>query len=328
MTRDNQKEKTTQASGELGFGTRTAGQRSRLINRDGSFNIRRKEVSRWNFVSVYHALIRMRWWKFNCVVVLYFLVVNLLFATLYYRLSPGGITGGHAGSEVDRFMDAFFFSTQTVSTVGFGHLSPGDTVSSFLAAAESLIGLLGFALVTGLLYGRFSRPKAHLLQSDFAIIAPFREGRAWQCRIANRMRNSQLTNMEASVTAARVVIENGQPVRRFFAMKLELRSIVFFPMAWTLNHIIDEESPLFGMEAADYKEQEVEFLIALSGFDDTFSQTVHTRLSYTWQELQHGMRFVSIFSKDPDGTTMQDLNMLSTVEKASLPAWEHTAIKA
>ncbi|MCB9447282.1 MAG: potassium transporter [Flavobacteriales bacterium] len=307
---------------ELGFGTKTSGQRSRLINRNGSFNIRRVEQSRWKSSSLYHTLITLHWWKFNLIVFAYFVLVNVVFASLYYYLSPNGIVGAEASDAADRFLNAFFFSTQTISTVGFGRLSPGDHMTNAIAAVESLMGLLGFALVTGLLYGRFSRPKARLLQSDHAIIAPFKGARAWQCRIANKMRNSQLTHMEAKVTVAKVVEEDGVPVRRFFSLELELKSIVFFPMTWTLNHPINADSPLFGMEAKDYEKADVEFLISITGFDDTFSQTVHTRLSYTWQEMLHGARFVSVFGKDADGGTSQDLRKLSATETAALPAWE------
>jgi inward rectifier potassium channel len=303
---------------ELGFGSKTSTQKTRLINKDGSFNIDRIEVSRWSSMSTYHALIRMPWRKFNIIVFAYFIVINLLFACLYYFADMNGLRGVEAKNEFGRFLEAFFFSTQTFSTVGFGRLSPCDNVASSIAAVESLAGLLGFALATGLLYGRFSRPVARILFSKNAIIAPFKEGTAFQFRIANRMRNSQITDMSCRVTAAKFEIENGVKIRRFRPLDLELSSIVFFPMTWTINHPINEDSPLYGMSAADMKEADVEFLISLNGFDDTFSQNVSSRHSYTHEELIYGAKWVSVFSQNEKGQTSQDLRKISEYDTVKI----------
>lgn len=298
---------------ELGFGTKTNAQRSRYINKDGSFNIERIELSNWNSTSIYHSLITMHWRKFNTIVFIYFMCINLLFACLYYFVDIDGLNGITYTSAFGKFMDAFFFSTQTFTTLGFGRISPSDHVTSAIAAIESLIGLLGFALATGLLYGRFSRPVAKLMYSERAIIAPFKDGKAFQFRVANKMRNSQLTDMECRVTVAKLEIENGVPIKRFRTLELEIGKILFFPMAWTVNHPIDENSPIYGMSLEDMKNADVEFLISMIGFDDTFSQTVSTRYSYTYEELSYGAKFKSIFSSR-NGRTSQDLNKLSDYE--------------
>ena len=304
---------------ELGFGSKTSSQTTRLINPDGSFNIARKEQSRWKSFSFYHALISMSWLRFNTIVVSYFIIINTLFASLYYFVGVDGLAGVQAITKLDKFIEAFFFSTQTVSTVGFGRLSPLSHSASTIAAIESLVGLLGFALVTGLLYGRFSRPVAKILFSKKAVIAPFKEGRAFQFRIANRMRNSQIVDMTARVTLARYENENGNNVRRFRELKLELNKIIFFPMTWTINHPIDEDSPLYGMTEQDLIDTDAEFLIMLSGFDDTFSQTVNTRFSYKYDEVAYGAKFITVFSTNEAGQTSQDLNKLSAFEKVELP---------
>lgn len=299
---------------ELGFGTKTSSQRSRLINHDGSFNIDRIEQSNWRATSVYHALISMSWRKFNLIVLIYFIIINLFFACCYYFAGMEGIHGVEGTSPKDLFLEAFFFSSQTFSTVGFGRLSPDNHLTSSIAAIESLVGLLGFALATGLLYGRFSRPVARIIFSKNAIIAPFKEATAFQFRIANKMRNSQITDMNCRVTAAKLEIENGVKIRRFRPMELELSSIVFFPMTWTINHPIDENSPLYGMSEQDMHEADVEFLISLNGFDDMFSQTVNTRFSYTHEELIYGAKFISVFSQNANGQTSQDLRKISDHE--------------
>lgn len=299
---------------ELGFGSKTSSQKDRLINKDGTFNIHRIEKSRWESLSVYHALISMSWLKFNTIIIIYFIVVNIFFALLYYFTGTDGLAGVQAVSEWDKFWEAFFFSTQTISTVGFGRISPLSHTASIIAAIEGLLGLLGFAIVTGLLYGRFSQPKAKLLFSKNAIIAPFKEGKAFQFRIANKLRNSQLTDMNCRVTVAKYEIENGQKVRRFRPLELELSQIVFFPMTWTINHPIDENSPIYGMTEKDFEESDTEFLILLNGFDDTFSQNVNVRYSYTYKELIYGAKFVSVFSDTNKGKVAQDMNKLSDYE--------------
>jgi inward rectifier potassium channel len=303
---------------ELGFGTKTSVQKARLINKDGGFNIDRIEVSRWRSMSIYHALITMSWRKFNFIVLIYFIVINLFFAACYFFAGIDGLRGVESTTKSGQFLEAFFFSTQTFSTVGFGRLSPGNNIISTIAAIESLFGLLGLALATGVLYGRFSRPKASIIFSKKAIIAPFKDGTAFQFRLANKMRNSQITDMNCRVTVAKLEIENGVPIRRFRPLELELKSIIFFPMTWTVNHPIDENSPLYGMTEKDFHEADVEFMILLNGFDDTFSQTVNNRFSYTHDELVYGAKWVSVFGQNNKGQTSQDLNKISEYELAAL----------
>jgi inward rectifier potassium channel len=260
----------------------------------------------------------MPWRKFNTIVFIYFISINLIFACLYYFTGTDGLRGVEATSEADKFLEAFFFSTQTFSTVGFGRLSPGDHITSGIAAIESLVGLLGFALATGLLYGRFSRPVARILFSKNAIIAPFREGKAFQFRLANKMRNSQITDMTCRVTVAKLEIENGVTIRRFRPLDLEVSNIIFFPMTWTINHPIDENSPLYGMSHDDMKEADLEFMISLNGFDDTFSQNVSSRHSYTYEELIYGAKWISVFGVNERGQTTQDLRKISEYELVTL----------
>jgi inward rectifier potassium channel len=309
--------KSKKEESELGFGTKTSSQRSRLINKDSSFNIDRVEQSKLGSFSIYHSLVTMTWWKFTLFVVIYFIVINLMFTCLYYFTGPDGLKGIEGTTEYDKFLGAFFFSTQTFSTVGFGSISPSSHSASSIAALESMIGVLGYALATGLLYGRFSRPKVRLLFSENAIIAPFKEGKAFQFRIANKMRNSQISDMECRVTLAKLENENGVMIRRFRPLELELKKIVFFPMTWTINHPIDENSPLWGMTEKDLIESDAEFMILLNGFDDTFAQTVNTRYSYTHEEVIYGAKFISVFGQNKNGQVVQDLNKISQFEKVA-----------
>ena len=151
--------------------------------------------------------------------------------------------------------------------------------------------------------------------SENCIIAPFKEGKAFQFRLANKMRNSQITDMSCRITVALLENENGVMIRRFRPLELEVKNIIFFPMTWTINHPIDENSPLFGMNEKDMKEADLEFMISLNGFDDTFSQNVATRYSYTHEELIYGAKWISVFGTNKNGQTSQDLNKLSVYEK-------------
>ncbi|HEV7230377.1 MAG TPA: ion channel [Bacteroidia bacterium] len=307
---------------ELGFGSKVTDRNTRFIHPDGSFNIQRKEVSRWESRSVYHDLITMSWAKFNTIVLLYFLVMNAMFALLYFTVGMEHMHGSYAITGFGKYLDAFFFSAQTLTTVGYGGLSPGNHWMNAIASVEALFGVLGFALITGILYGRFSRPNAKILFSKNAIIAPFREGRAFQFRLANKIRNSQIIDVECRVSVSLLEDENGTKVRRFRALDLEVKKINFFPMSWTINHIINENSPLYGFSAKDLEESDAEFMVLLTGFDDTFAQTVNSRYSYKYFETVYGAKFRSVFSQDASGRTVQDLSLLSVYEPANLPVLE------
>ncbi len=304
---------------ELGFGTKVTDRNTRFIHPDGTFNIQRKEVSNWGSISIYHHLISMSWRKFNTIIILYFLMMNALFATFYYFIGLDQLTGSRSATPLGKFFDGFYFSAQTLTTVGYGGLSPGSHLMNAIASVEALFGVLGFALITGLLYGRFSRPTAKIMFSKKAIIAPFREGTAFQFRLANQLRNSQLIDVECRVSVSLLEDDNGQKVRKFRPLDLEIKKINFFPMSWTINHIITDASPLYGMSASDLEESDAEFMILITGFDDTFSQTVNSRYSYKYFETVHGARFKSVFSFDERGRTVQDLNLLSVYEEAELP---------
>ncbi|MFI5148711.1 MAG: ion channel [Bacteroidia bacterium] len=304
---------------ELGFGTKVTERNSRFIHPDGSFNVHRKEVSNWDSISIYHHLISMKWRRFNTIILLYFITMNALFASIYYWIGVENMTGSKSITPLGKFFDAFYFSAQTLTTVGYGGLSPGNHLMNAVASIEALLGVLGFALITGLLYGRFSRPTAKIMFSRRAIIAPFKEGTAFQFRLANQLKNSQLIEVECKVSVSLLEEDHGKKVRKFRPLELEIKKINFFPMSWTINHIINDSSPLYGLSAQDLEEADAEFMILITGFDDTFSQTVNARYSYKYFETVYGAKFKSVFSFDPQGKTIQDLNLLSVYEEAELP---------
>lgn len=289
---------------DLGFGSVVALEsRLRLLNRDGSFNVRRTGLGFGASLHVYHTLLIVPWWLFFLLVVGSYLAVNALFACGYLLCGAGALThpAPLAGDPaVGRFLDAFFFSVQTSSTIGYGGIAPVGLGANLLVTAESLAGLLGFALATGLLFARVSRPTAKVVFSRKALIAPYRGGRAFELRIANR-RGTQIFDLQARVLFSRFELADGRVVRRFHELSLERRKVAFFPLAWTIVHPIDEASPLHGLTHEDLVRSDAEFLILLTGIEEAFSQTVHARSSYKPDEIVWGARFSNIFEKSRRG---------------------------
>jgi inward rectifier potassium channel len=302
---------------DLGFGTVVAREsRKRLLNRDGSFNVVREGLSYFQSLSPYHYLLTTTWPRFLALVVLFYLVTNVVFGAAFFACGPGQIAGATATSLKAQFLEDFFFSVQTFATIGYGGMHPVGLAANLLVTLESLVGLLGFALATGILFARFSRPTARILFSKHAIIAPYRGITAFEFRVANARRN-ELVQVEARVMLTRFK-RDGRGNREFIQLRLERDRVTFFPLAWTIVHPIDETSPLYGQTAEDLINDDAELLVLFSGIDETFAQTVHTRSSYKAQEIVWGARFTNVFNPPkPDGVLSIDIGHLHRIEKAS-----------
>ncbi len=301
---------------DLGLGTKVSSQGKRMVNKDGSFNVERRSMPFFESLSIYHSLLSMSWWKFNGVVIAAYVAVNLFFASLYMIIGVdhlGGITGT---TTFEKFLDAFFFSGQTITTVGYGVIHPVGFWASLISLIESMAGLLGFALATGLLYGRFSKPNAKIKYSNNAVIAPYRGITAFEFRIANARKN-QLIDVEVLVTAS--MKEGGESgVRKFYTLDLERKQINFFPLSWTVVHPINETSPLLGITYNDLVKSDAEFIILIKAFDDAFSQSVHSRTSYTYHEIIWGAKFRNLYVESERNVTAIDMNKFHGVEAVEL----------
>lgn len=298
----------TPLNDDLGLGLQAGP--SRGVNKDGSFNVRRVGLPRFRFYDLYHHLITMGWAPFLGLLLLAFLVTNALFALLYLGIGMDHFVRAGGESLQDRLLDAFFFSAQTLTTVGYGHISPKGPLASAAAALESLLGLLSFALATGLLYGRFSRPQACLRFSSRAVVAPYMKIQGFMFRLVN-MRSNQLIEVEATVSLS--FKDPSTHTRRFMLLPLEREKIHLFPSSWTVVHPIDEASPLHGMTEADLRRAQAEFIVLIKAFDDTFSQTIYARTSYTAEEVHWGSRFKPMHTVGPDGMTELDVRNLHEV---------------
>jgi len=294
-----------------------------MINRDGSFNVERRGLPFFQSLSAYHTLIRTSWTNFNILLVLSFLTVNGVFAFLYTAIGFEHLLGATGAGLLDRFTEAFFFSTQTFTTVGYGRISPEGFLANAIATFESMAGWLYFAMAAGLFYGRFSRPHARIIFSKNAIVAPYRGGTAFEFRIANE-RDNQLIEVEAQVMLSRREGNNGETKRRFYSLALERTQVTFFPLTWTVVHPIDESSPLYGVTQEGLAESDAEFLILLKAFDDTFSQTVHARSSYKHDEVVIGARFGTIYGMNTSGKTTVDLHRIHNIDRVELQQLELT----
>jgi len=283
----------------------------RAINKDGTFNVHRRGTS-WRDANGYLVLINMHWAGFFSCVLVGYCVVNTLFALVYYALGPEQLQGADAPTNLAHFLNSFFFSAHTLTTVGYGNISPKGTAANVVAAFEAMIGLMGFALATGLLFGRVSKPSARIGFSSKMVVAPYQDGSSLQFRIVNKRANN-LMELEAKVMLMVVGGAPGDLKRDYIVLRLERPSVYFFPLTWTIVHPIDEHSPLYGKTAADLERHQAEVLILIKGFDDTFSQTVHARYSYRYDEIVWGGRFAPAFDVDERGDIELEVNKVGAI---------------
>ncbi len=302
-----------------GFGTNASSYGGRFINKDGSANIEKRGMGFINRISWYHTMIALPRWKFMTVLLLFYVVINFVFATIYYGIGIEYLNGiDQNGSEWVKFGKAYFFSAQTFTTVGYGHISPNGFLTSALSATEALIGLLSFAIATGLFFGRFSKPTAFLKFSHNALIAPYKEGKALMLRMTP-YKNTNFTDAEAKITLGMSVEENGKEVNKFYSLDLEFHKINLLTLSWTLVHPINEKSPLFQFTKEDFENVEGEILVFVKTFDDMFSTTVATSTSYTFKELIYGAKFDLMYSENEDKTkTILHLDKLNSYQLINL----------
>ena len=303
---------------ETGLGTNSNLNAGRFFNKDGKANIQVGGMSFLERINWFHALLNMPRWKFAMLVLIFFIATNLFFAFIYLAIGVDHLSGMVANTNAEKFGEAFFFSAQTFTTVGYGRINPTGFAASVIAAFEALCGLMSFALATGLLYGRFAKPKAFIRYSKNAIFAPFKDGTALMFRMVPYTKN-HLVNVEAKVTVAMRILEDGQIKNKFYNASLDIAKANALTANWTLVHPINEESPLYNLTKEDIENSAIEVISFVQGFDESFSNTVISRTSYTADELIYGAKFLPMYGPTSDGkSTILHLDKLDDYETAKI----------
>jgi inward rectifier potassium channel len=275
----------------------------------GRVEISRIGVKNWHWSDVYHWVLTLSWPRFFALAICLYLLVNLVFAAAFFAL-PGSVTNARPGS----FADVFFFSIETLATVGYGFMNPATTYGHVVASIEIMVGMLGIAIVTGLMFARFSRPTARIMFSDVAVVTPFDGVPTLMLRAANERNNLIL---EAAVHASVIRREQTREGTTFFRiheLKLERERNGAFALTWTVMHKIDAASPLYGKTTEDLVACFARIAVAISGLDDTLNDMVHARHEYDAAQVVFGSRFVDILSESAAGVRIVDFTKFHEVE--------------
>ncbi|MEG4283223.1 ion channel [Microcoleus sp. A006_D1] len=276
---------------------------ARLVTRKGQFplNIVKLGVPRLHFADLYHRLLILSWPQFFILICFCYILTNSLFALAY-------LAGGDciANARPGSFKDAFYFSVQTMATIGYGAMYPRTEYANTIVAIEAFFGLWGVAMVTGLGFSRFSRPTARVIFSRVAVIAPFNGVQTLMYRAGNQRFNQILEAQQRATLIRDEVTSEGEFMRRFYDLQLVRSQSPIFALSWTVMHAIDESSPLYELTAKDLIESQAEIVITLTGIDETVSQTIHARHSFVASEIVWNMRFVDIVLRKPDGGRVVD----------------------
>jgi inward rectifier potassium channel len=297
-----------------GTGTRFITDASRLINADGTYNVKRSGGLS-PLQDAYYYLVNISWQKFMVIIFISFLLVNIFFAFIYFQFDEGCLSGSlHGVSSFSVYMKCFYFSVQTMTTIGYGHIYPNCHSTQIAATCESLTGLMTLAVMTGILYGRFSKPTARIAHSTKAVVAPYEDKTGFMVRIANK-RHAILLQANVNVLySCNVTNDKGETIRDYYRMPLEIDVIQAMPLSWTLVHPIDENSPMYNKTADDMRKEHAEILVMFKAFDETYHNDVHARFSFTANETVFNARFKKTFHAQPDGSVLLDLNTIGDYE--------------
>lgn len=303
---------------DLGLDRSGQKNRQRTINDDGSFNMEKIGGRILGNRNIYHWIITTSWKNYFLAVLGFYTLMNILFATGYFLIGVEQLNGMQGDNAFHQWLYCFFFSAQSFTTVGYGGIHPIGEAANFLAVSEALIGLMTFALATGTLFGRFSKPVAKIKYSPNILINKYEDGLGLQFMVANELR-SNLLEIEARVNISWIEEdENKNPKRKFEQLELEIDKIAMLPTSWTINHPITENSLLYGKTYEDLKKMDLEIFIQLKAFDDAFSQTIFSRYSYMIDQLIWGAKFKRPFYYNENGKMILDLNKVGELEKINL----------
>ncbi len=292
---------------DLGFGSKITAVGERLINKDGSFNIIRKGKKSW---TPYQLLIGMSATRFTLFSLTFFILINALFAAMFMLIGIEQLNGVPKGNFISDFLYAFFFSVQTFTTVGYGGINPIGISANFIASLCASIGLVAFALITGLFFARFSKPRSHISFSKKALLTTYKDTeRCFQFRIVNT-RSHKIIDLEATVIFTWLEMKGKEMKRHYANLKLERAKVFLFPLNWTIVHPITLKSPLFKKSLTDISAMHGEFMIMLKGFDESYNQLIHTNTSYIAKDMETDVQFHPMYTSSADSPTILHLDCI------------------
>ena len=295
-----------------GMGVSSFRDARRFINQDGSFNVKHINERNSLFKS-YNYLITISWTRFFLWVLLGYILVNAFFALLYTLIGVSDLMPS-SGDVIQDFFNAFFFSAQTITTVGYGHMSPKGFWVNVLSSFEALIGLLSFSFVTGLLYGRFSKPKGYI---EFSKTIVLRKHKGVDCLMFRLMSNGSNIMIRSKVEVTLSISEEKEDktfTNSFYRLDLERKEISYLPTTWTVVHPITTASPLHKYNREYLNKLNAELMVLVSYYDESFSQEVHQVFSYELKNIKKDYRFEPAFYFDEDGIRVLDHNKLDQVQ--------------
>ena len=296
-----------------GVGKSSTKKAKRFINPDGSFNV--KHINRGEtFTNSYDYLINISWTKFFLWVLLGYLIINSFFAIIYTFFGIAEIAEP-SGNVFKDFLNAFFFSAQTITTVGYGAMSPKGMLFGVISSLEALVGLLSFSFVTGLLYGRFSKPQANIKFSNNLILRNHNGQDSIMFRLMSKNGKVMIRPRIEATLVLSLPDANNQYSNNFYSLKLERSAITYLPTTWTVVHVIDEKSPLKDYNTREIDKLHGEILILISYYDESFAQEVHQAHSFVLKNLKFNNRFIPAFYYDEEGYTVLDHSKLDETEE-------------
>lgn len=296
-----------------GFGYATKHNAKGIISDTGTSNVLHINKKR-SIGDLYSYFTEISWPHFFLLILISYVLLNVFFGMLYVAIGIEEITKSK-GVFLDDFLNGFFFSTQTLTTVGYGGIAPNGLLANFIAAFEAMIGLLSFSFITGLLYGRFSKPKANLKFSDNLILRPFKKDRALMFRLMNS-RKTVMIEPEITVTLSITEKDENQELKRnFYTLNLERNKIMYLPTIWTVVHEIDDKSPLYKYTNKEIENLDAFMYILVNYHEESFAQKVYQIYSYDFNKLVLDVKYVPSASINNEGYTVLDHQKLSAVEK-------------
>jgi inward rectifier potassium channel len=277
--------------------------------RSGQFEFVKLNAKKFDWRDTYHLILTLTWPGFAGLVFGIYLLINLVFAALY-------MLDAHAVAEMSpgSFADAFFFSVETLATVGYGHMYPESFYGHLITMLEIMVGMFGLAVITGLIFVRFSRPTARMHFSKVAVIAPFDGVPNLMIRVAN-LRHQAMAEPEFRMILIRsTVTAEGDDVRRFRSLKLEFDHLIVSSVVLTVRHRIDEESPLFGMTPEEFQQQDIRIIASIVGVDTVIVAPVQSFGDYNYEQIEWNRRFVEIYDQNEEGQWTVDYARIDETE--------------